>query len=166
MKKPIALLLCTFMVVVFFAACGGTTPVDSVSLFDLKETMLNATTFGDMAYVSSEDQDAKTYLETVSSLAYEKVDGFFISYARDGKGNADEIVVLRVKNPADTAEALQTLQMHLKTRQSLYATYDPAQSQKIGQGITFQRGAYAVLIVSNDNGAVKQAFESFLEEAA
>jgi hypothetical protein len=163
MKKTIALLLSVLLCVSVLCACGGNTAANKVSLFDLKEAMLAAAAFGDMAYVSSEDQNAKTYLATVSDFDFEKVDAFSITYAKDGKGNADEIVVIRVKNPADTGDALATLQAHLKTRQSIYATYDPTQSEKIGKGVTFSKGAYAVLIVSDDNAAVKAAFDEHVK---
>ena len=165
MKKAIAILMCALSVVTLFCACGGenNTPAKSdVSLFDLKEAMLAAAPFGDMAYVSSNDADAETYLSAVSDLAYDKVDAFSICYAKDGKGNSDEVVVIRVKDAVDTADALSTLQNHLQTRQSLYATYDPTQSQKVGNGIAFSDGLYAVLIVSEDNAAVKQAFVDFM----
>ena len=166
MKKKIALLLCILLITALFASCKSNSSAAVVSLFDLKEAMLSAAEFGDMAYVSSSDQDAQTYLATVSDIDFSKVDAFSIAYAKDGKGNADEVIVIRVKENTDTPEALQTLQNHLKARQSLYATYDPTQSEKIGKGITFSQDAYAVLIVSNDNGAVKQAFEQFVSSAS
>ena len=166
MKKAIAIILCALSVVALFSACAANdsnTPTKSdVSLFDWKEAMLAAAPFGDMAYVSSNDTDAETYLSAVSDLAYDKVDAFSVCYAKDGKGNSDEVVVIRVKDAADTAAALSTLQNHLQTRQSLYATYDPTQSQKVGNGIAFSDGLYAVLIVSEDNAAVKQAFVDFM----
>ncbi|MBQ1839127.1 MAG: DUF4358 domain-containing protein [Ruminococcus sp.] len=162
MKKTIALLLCLATFMLLLCGCSKGT-ANNVSLFDLKEAMLAATTFGDMAYVSSEDKEAETYFATVSDLDYAKVDAFSITYAKDGKGNADEIVVIRVKDAADTAAALATLQTHLKTRQSIYATYDPTQSEKIGKGVTFSKGAYAVLIVSDDNAAVKAAFDEHVK---
>lgn len=163
MKKTVAILLSVLLCVSMLCACGANTAANKVSLFDLKEAMLAATSFGDMAYVSSEDKEAETYLSTVADFDFDKVDAFSITYAKDGKGNADEIVVIRVKDSADTGEALATLQTHLKTRQSIYATYDPTQSEKIGKGITFSQGAYAVLIVSDDNAAVKTAFEDFVK---
>ena len=162
MKKTIELVLCALVLMLSLCACRGEDKPTDISLYDLKDAMLSAATFGDMAYVSSEDKAAKTYLTTVSDLDFSKVDAFSITYAKDGKGNADEIVVIRVKDKADVAEALLTLQNHLKTRQSLYATYDPTQSEKVGKGITFSTDSYAVLIVSDDNAAVKQAFESFV----
>ena len=166
MKKAIAILMCALSVVTLFCACAArenNTPAKTdVSLFDLKEAMLAAADFGDMAYVSSNDADAETYLSAVSDISYDKVDAFSICYAKDGKGNSDEVVVIRVKDAADTGEALASLQKHLQTRQSLYATYDPTQSQKVGNGITFSDGLYAVLIVSEDNAKVKQAFGDFM----
>lgn len=168
MKKAIAIILCALSVALVLCACAAKennpSAKSDVSLFDLKEAMLSAADFGDMAYVSSNDADAETYLSAVSDIAYDKVEAFSVCYAKDGKGNADEVVVIRVKDEADVSLALQTLQAHLKTRQSLYATYDPTQSQKVGNGITFQSGAYAVLIVSEDNDAVKQAFVDFMSK--
>ena len=84
MKKTIALLLCALAVVLSLCACSGSSNTNDVSLYDLKEAMLAAAPFGDMAYVSSEDKDAKTYLATVSDLDFEKVDAFSITYAKDG----------------------------------------------------------------------------------
>ena len=164
MKRTIAVLLCCLLVGSLFCACGRKVPSNNISLFDLKEAMLAAADFGDMAYVSSADTQAETYLTTVSDFDFTKVDAFSIAYAKDGKGNADEIVVIRVKDAADTPAALLSLQKHLQTRQSLYATYDPTQSEKVGKGITFAKDNYAVLIVSEDNAAVKQAFESFVQQ--
>ena len=163
MKKAAVVLISILLVGSLFSACGGKTPAANVSLFDLKEPMLAAASFSDMAYVSSSDTQAEPYLSTVSEIDYEKVDAFSITYAKDGKGNGDEIVVIRVKDKADVAEALLTLQNHLKTRQSLYATYDPTQSEKVGKGITFSTDSYAVLIVSDDNAAVKAAFEAYIQ---
>ena len=122
MKKTVALILCCLSVALILCACAGNTPSNNVSLFDLKEAMLAAADFGDMAYVSSADTDAETYLSTVSDLDYAKVDAFSIAYAKDGKGNADEVVVIRVKDAADTSLALQTLQKHLQTNYSGRAT--------------------------------------------
>ncbi len=167
MKKAIAIILCALSVALVLCACAAKENNPSaktdVSLFDLKEAMLAAADFGDMAYVSSADTDAETYLSTVSDLDYAKVDAFSIAYAKDGKGNADEVIVIRLKDAADTPLALQTLQKHLQTRQSLYATYDPTQSEKVGKGITFSKDNYAVLIVSEDNAAVKAAFEAYIQ---
>lgn len=159
MKKATAVLLFVVMSAVLFSACNTSQKTNHISLFDLKETMLAAAEFGDMAYVSSEDAEADTYLSTVSDIDPEKVDSFSICYAKDGKGNADELVVIRVKNKQDVAAAHSTLTAHLNKRQSLYATYDPTQSEKIGKGITFALDNYAVLIVSDNNAAVKAAFE-------
>jgi len=158
MKKTVVSVSCALLALVMLCACGSKPQAD-VSLFALKEAMLAAAPFGDMAYVSSEDADAQTYLSTVADIPFEKVDAFSISYAKDGKGNADEVVVIRVKDATDTAAALSALKTHLKTRQSLYATYDPTQSEKISQGIAFSSGLWAVMIVSDDNAAVKAAFE-------
>ena len=64
---------------------------------------------------------------------------------------------------ADLPAAEASLKAHLTQRASLYATYDPTQSEKVEAGTVFSSGSFAVLLVSDDNEAVKAAFTSFLQ---
>ena len=160
MKKT-ALFLCVLLALIFTVSCGGAQGRD-VSMYDLSRAMLGATEFGEMSYVSSSDKDPADLLENVSDIDYSKVRSFFIAYAKEGKGNADEIVVIAVKDPADVTEASASLERHLAARKSMYATYDPTQSEKIGAGVVFTRDNLAVLTVSGDNGAVRAAFDGFI----
>ena len=99
MKKAIAIILCALSVVALFSACtanDSNTPTKSdVSLFDLKEAMLAAAPFGDMAYVSSNDADAETYLSAVSDIAFDKVDAALDAASR---ANSDRWVAQIVAN--------------------------------------------------------------------
>ena len=136
-----------------------------MSMYDLSRTMLSAAEFGDMTFVSSSDSGAKDLFSYVSDLDYEKVAQFFLAYATDGKGNADEIAVIQVKLKLDLDAALKSLQAHLQKRINLYRTYDPTQSAKIEKGEVFTVNDLAVLIVSENNAAVKRACLSALENA-
>lgn len=163
MKKSI-IAICLLFVLFVPSSCGKKTALD-VSMYDLSRAMLGATEFGEMSYVSSSDSDPADLLSNVSDIDYSKVSSFFIAYAKEGKGNADEIVVISVKDPADAEAAKASLERHLETRKSMYATYDPTQSEKIGAGVVFTRNNFAVLTVSGDNGAVRAAFDAFIDEA-
>ena len=133
-----------------------------VSLYDLSRAMLAAAEFGEMRYVSNTDDEAAEEFEYLSDLDYELVDSWFLSYAADGKGNADEVAVVRVRDAADLDKAVSSLQAHLEKRIALYKTYDPSQSEKVGKGLVFSEAGYAVLIVSGDNRAIRSAFQDFL----
>lgn len=177
MKKLSAILLAALLIL-SLCACGGKTastettvsptqtteaPAEQLSMYDLSRAMLAATTFGEMSYVSSADDNAEADFAYLSDLDYEKVSQFFLAYASNGAGNADEIAVVRVKDSADLPAAEASLKAHLTQRAALYATYDPTQSEKIGAGTVFTTGSFAVLLVSDDNDAVKAAFTSFLQ---
>ncbi len=156
MKRSVTFLLAVMICLLCLCACGNEKNSD-VSLYDLSRAMLSATEFGEMNYVSSTDENAKDLFSYVSDMDYEKVDSYFLSYAKDGKGNADEIAVIRVKDKADLDTAVKSLNSHLQKRINLYRTYDPAQSARIEKGEVFTESGLAILIVSEDNAAVKNA---------
>ena len=165
MKRIISLVLATILCAGMLCACGQSNETTNVSLYDLSRVMLDATEFGDMTYVSSADDGAGDLFTYISDLEYEKVAQFFLAYATDGKGNADEIAVVQVKNKLDLDAAVKSLQAHLEKRVNLYRTYDPTQSAKIEKGEVFTVNDLAVLIVSENNAAVKSACLSALENA-
>ncbi len=160
MKKTVISFLLLLAAAALLASCGA--KKSDFSMYDLSRAMQNAAVFGDMTYVSSEDADAEDLFAYVSDLDYGKVRSFFISYATDGKGNADEIAVIALKDRNDAPEAVASLEAHLKKRVSLYQTYDPSQSDKVEKGMVFSDGDLAVLIVCDDNDAVKTAFGKFI----
>ena len=161
--KRIIVLLTAVLLALTLCACSST-PKSDVSMFDLSRAMLSAVEFGEMSYVSSADSNAKDLFAYLSDMDYSKVEQFFLSYAKDGKGNADEIAVVQVKNKKDLDEAVKTLNAHLQKRINLYRTYDPTQSAKIEKGEVFTESGLAILIVSDNNAAVKSAFLSALKQ--
>ncbi len=160
MKKTILLILAVLTAIC--AVSCGKAQTREVSMYDLSRAMLAATELKEMSYVSSADDGPEDLLANVSDIDYEKVLSFFIAYASDGMGNADEIVVIAVKDASDAEAARESLAKHLESRKSLYATYDPTQTDKLANGEVFTTDNLAVLIVTGDNSAVKKAFDSFL----
>ena len=170
MKRVISVLLCLLIVFTLFGCkksaeegSASSETSDVVSMYDLSRAMLGAAKFGEMSYLSNTDDHAEDLFTYVSDLDYEKVEAFCLAYATNGKGCADEFCVIAVKDANDVAAAQASLQRHLEKRISQYATYDPLQSKKVEAGIVFSEGRYAVLIVSDDNNAVKEAFFDFIK---
>ena len=160
--KKSAALLCIVLSALCMTSCSGGGNSD-VSMYDLSKAMLaSSDRFRDMSYVSSEDKDAKRLLKNVSDIDYSKVDKFFISYATNGSKNADEIVVIQLKSKKDVSEAKASLEKHLETRKSLYATYMPSQSPKILRGRIIAYNNIVCLIVADDTDSVEKAFYEFV----
>lgn len=162
MRRLAILLLTLALLCAAFSGCAKKETVRKISMYDLSKSMLAATQFGEMRYASNTDDDAEDEFDYLSDLDYKLVDSWFLSYAADGKGNADEVAVIRVKQEKDVDKAVASLQAHLNKRVALYKTYDPSQSEKVGRGTVFSDGSFAVLIVSGDNQAVRKAFRDFL----
>lgn len=164
--KRIMLLTAAIAFAMALTGCGAKKASPTVSMFDLSQRMLEAHGGADeMAYASSSDSNASELLSHVSSIDPGKVEAFFISYAKDGKGNADEIVVIAVKDANDAGEAASTLQEHVESRIALYGTYDPEQVPMLEAADVFTSGQYAVLIVSKNADAVRRAFDEFIGAA-
>lgn len=160
MKKTIALLVASLAALTVLVSCGGKT--ETVSMYDLNKAMSAVVSLSDMKYVSSADGNAEDLFANVSDMDYGKVKAFFINYAADGKGNADEIVAIQVKNKSDVTEAAASLNAHLEKRRALYATYDKSQVDKLSHGQVVTKNDVAVLIVTDNPDKAKDAFYDFL----
>jgi len=131
-------------------------------MYDLKTVMAQATErFEDMTYASSEDDDAANIFTNISDMSYSKVEGFFVYYATNGTGNADEIAVIQVKNADDLTEARKSLEAHLEKRKSLYSTYDKSQLKKLEGARIATNGTCAVLIVGDESDKISDAFQNY-----
>ena len=139
----------------------GRVALDGVSMYDLRVAMLAADeSFPEMLSVSSVDGGAKENFRYVSALDYEKVDSYFLSYAKDGAGY--EIVVISLKDPSDSGEAVKSLKDHLEARINLYRNYSPADVSLAQSALVGNDGRYAYLIMCSDTGAVKAAMADIL----
>ena len=164
MRKSIvsAIGIIAALALVLCSCSGGGSQQTAVSMYDLKGAMEGATTrFEEMSYVSSEDADADVLFTNVSDMDYSKVESFFIYYATNGTGNADELAVIQVKNAADITEARQSLEAHLAKRKSLYSTYDKTQLKKLDGARVEVEGNCAALIACDEAAKVSDAFHTF-----
>lgn len=161
MKKIISVMLA--LVVLLQCGCGGTKTSDTVSMYDLRQTMEAAdTSLPEMLNASSADENAADQFAYISDLDYNKVDSFFLSYAKEG--TADEIAVVAVKDVNDIDEAKQSLETHRQNRRKLLDQYEPEEVKRIDDGLVFAKDQYAVLIICDDASAVKAAFEKAIEQ--
>ena len=133
-------------------------------MYDLRVAMTGAAgELPEMLSVSSADDSAKDNFLYLSGLDYDKVDAYFLSYAKDG--SAYEIAVIAVKDIADAPEAEQSLESHLDGRKNLYKNYSPenlplAEAAEIGTN-----GRYVYLIMCSDVKAVRAAMEETIAES-
>ncbi len=164
MKRITAVFVLFTLACLLPAGCAKPAAQKTVSMYDLSRAMLDALqTEEPMRYVSAADTGAEEKFARVSDMDYGDVEDFFLLYAENGAGNADEIAVIAVKNERDVSAAADSLRAHVQYRTQLYSTYDPTQVPKLNGALVFTEGRYAVLIVCDDPAAVKGAFEAFLE---
>lgn len=146
------------LVVLLQCGCGGTKTSDTVSMYDLRQTMEAADkSLPEMLNASSADENAADQFAYISDLDYDKVDSFFLSYAKEG--TADEIAVVAVKDINDIDEVKKSLEAHRQSRRKLLDQYEPEEVKRIDDGLVFAKDQYAVLIICDDASAVKAAFE-------
>jgi hypothetical protein len=133
---------------------------DTVSMYDLRTAMEAAdTSLPEMTVLSKNDENAESlFTDNISDMDYDRIDDFFVSYATEGK-NADEIVVIAVKDKNDVNTAKQTLEDHRESRRKLFEQYEPEQVKRIEDGIIFTEKQYAVLIICDNRDGVRKAFE-------
>lgn len=160
MKKRIVLIIAALAALVMVASCGAAT--EKISMYDLNKAMTAEVSLSDMRYVSSADDNAEDLFAQVSNMDYGKVNAFFVNCPVNSKGNADELVVIQVKNKSDLAEAKASLDAHLEKRKALYATYDKSQLDKLSRGRVVTKGSAAALIVSDDADKIEKAFYDFV----
>ncbi len=138
-------------------------PVPMVSMYDLRVSMLAAQAgLPEMTSVSSSDENADGLFAYLSDLDYEKVEGFFLSYASDGK-TANEIAVVCLKDEADLPALKTSLQAHVQGRVDLYKTYAPDQVDQASAAELVTQGRYMALVMCADRAAVKAAFSAGLQ---
>lgn len=160
MKKFLSRLL----VVIALITCGcagNEAETETVSMYDLRVAMEAAdASLPSMLNASSVEEDGEQNFKHISELDYELVDSYFVSYSEEGL--ADEIAVIAVKDAADVKAAGESLKEHKENRHKLFEQYEPEQVKRIDDGIVFTSGRYAVLIICDDAGAVRAAFEKAL----
>lgn len=163
MKRLLCLALALILLLAGCAGPGNTPETEAtaspmVSLYDLRKAMLEAQPdLPDMTAVSSSDENAGELFAYLSELEYEKVEGYFLAYASDGK-SANEFAVICLKDPADLPALETTLKAHVQGRVNLYKTYAPELVEQASAAEIVTEGRYAALIMCEDRAAVKAAF--------
>ena len=156
--KKIALLLSMILLCICLTACAKQNEA-KVSAYDLQKTMLDSdSSLPDMTTVNSNASDADTLFSYLSDMNYDKVDSYFLAYSSEGL--ADEVAVIILKDSSDADEAEESLKKHVQGRVSLYQSYQPDQVARAERALVFTEGNYAVLIISDNQKDIKDAFES------
>lgn len=154
---PCVLLLC--------GACGSNETTKPVSMYDLRVAMEAADdSLPEMLNINSAEDGAKDkFTQHICKMDYDKVAGFFVSYAAEG-GLADEIVVVAVKDASDVKEVKELLEKHKENRYHLLEQYEPREVKRVSDGLVFSDGNYAVLIICDRADAVKKAFSDVVRK--
>lgn len=164
--KRILLSLLTVLLLVALCACGGDggSPSATVDMEALQKTMLAADpALTDMTSITGSVEDAKDLFAYLSDFPYDKVENFLLSYSASKP--AQEIAVIAVKDPADVTDAATALKTHVDQRLKLFQQYSPADAAQVEKALVFTKDQYAILIISEDQGAVQTAAENFLAAA-
>ena len=166
MKRLSVLLLAAVLIL---TGCGpkpqptepetSTEPVKPmVSMYDLRKAMEAAEPdLPEMLSVSSSDEDAANLFAYLSDLDYEKVEGFFLSYA--AQGEAYELAVVALKDPADLPALEASLRAHQQDRVLLYKNYAADQVAMAEAAKVVSRGRYGALVMCAHPEAVLEVFE-------
>ena len=163
MKKLLCLLLALVLLLAGCAKPGSepeteTEAAPMVSLYDLRKAMLAAQPgLPEMIAVSSSDENAAELFTYLSKLDYEKVEGYYLAYAADGR-TANEFAVVCLKSEADIPALVTTLKAHIQDRVNLYKNYLPELVKPVSEAEIVTEGRYAALIMCEDQAAVKAAF--------
>ena len=81
MKKIISVMLA--LVVLLQCGCGGTKTSDTVSMYDLRQTMEAADkSLPEMLNAGSADENAAAQVAYISDLEFDNVGGVFLSYEK------------------------------------------------------------------------------------
>ncbi len=164
MKQRTGLLLALLCLSLALSACGGQKAGSDISVYDLQKAMLEADdTLPEMLTVNSSAEDGEELFHYLSDLDYDKVSGYFLAYAADGM--ADELAVIVTRDPADASEAEASLKRHVQGRVELYRNYEPKQVQRAENAMVFSKDGCAVLIISDQPQAARDAFEAVLSGA-
>lgn len=159
MKRLVSSLL-LLLLCLSLCACGG--DKETVSMYDLRTAMETAAEdLPEMLSVSSSDENGEASFGYISDIDYDKVDAYFVSYANGPESY--EIAVIAVKDAADISDAEASLKLHRQNRVSFYESYAISEVQRAENAIVFSSGRYAVLIMTDNNSAVKAAFEDFIK---
>lgn len=158
----LTVLVYALLLAVGIVGCGSGETVQEETAVDmqaLREAMLAAdTTLPEMKVATGEDEQAELNFTAFSDFAYERVQGYFYAYAADG--GSQEIAVVQLKDMADAAALMNSMQAHLEERRGALTAYAPDQLSLVDHAVIKQKGSLVAMIISEKSGLVQQAFEA------
>ena len=158
LRKAGILIMAIMLLGLVLGGCSRAASRPSVSMHDLQTAMLAAdSSLPEMTAVNDASENAKNLFSYLSDLDYDKVAGFFLAYSAQGR--ADEVAVIETRDVKDVASAVDTLKKHRENRVKLYQSYQPDQVARAQNALIFDRGNYAVLIISDNQDSIRAAFE-------
>jgi predicted small secreted protein len=136
--------ICALLLALLLTACGGTGSSAGQDPIELGEAMTEAAQdLPAMSTVTSQDDDGAELFRYLSDLDYDKVDGYYFSYA--SAGTAEEIAVIRLKSADDADEAKASLECHREDRLGIFEFYSPDQVPMAEDGEIRSQGNMVVL---------------------
>jgi predicted small secreted protein len=138
-------ILWALLLALLLTACGGTgASTEGKDPIELGQAMSEAAEdLPAMSTVSSQDDDGADLFRYLSDLDYDKVDGYYFSYA--SAGTAEEIAVIRLKSADDADEAKASLERHREDRLGIFEFYSPDQVPMAEDGVIQSQGNMVVL---------------------
>ncbi|MBQ7131406.1 MAG: DUF4358 domain-containing protein [Oscillospiraceae bacterium] len=135
---------------------------ESVDLDELRESMLEADeSLPAMSLASGKDENAAELFAYLADYDYENVKDYFFSYA--SAGTAEEVAVIELFDADDAQDCAEAVKDHVEDRIILFETYDPTQVPRCEEAVVFYNDAYVVLIICDNDDAVKDAFYNAFE---
>lgn len=165
-RKHVVLLLTILSL--FLTACGKKADVKVVELTNVKNEMQKAAeSLPKMSLISGKDENAKKNIVYLTNIDYEKIEDYFFLYAQLGADNtitANEIAVILLKDEADSEDVVKDLKSYVESRVALFKQYQPEEVERAEKALVFKEGRYAVMIMCDEQDAVKDAFEKAIHE--
>lgn len=146
--------------------CGPKEPADpgkDVDLTALGAAMLAADpTLPEMVTATGGGEQGAADFTYLSDLDYPLVDDYWYAFA--DAGTAEELAVVKLKDPDSAAALMDSLHRHVEQRQGTFREYDPSQVPLTEQAVVLREGRYVALIVCQKNGLVQNVFRNSFQD--
>lgn len=151
--KKITAMICTILMAVSLTACGGGKEKEvSVDGNKLAEELLATVTT---------DTLAKSSLDPSTIYFYDTEDvANAVSYASSGATSC-EVAVIESKDSSNTDEIESLLKTRVENQQTLYASYNAAEADKLDDAIIKSAGKYTVLCVCDDTDQANEILKKY-----
>ena len=139
------------------------TKKDKVDMKALAEECIAAdSSLPAMLTVDSSFDDAARQFAFISDVEYDLVDSFFLAYSESGL--ADEIVVVKMKDSADTASMQKSLEEHIDDRIKMFSSYQADQVSRVEKNSCYKNGEYVVLIICDGKNKVRKVIDNYINQ--